>query len=124
MSSTKVLIYNYNFTIKICRRSRDFHKKLLIARKKITEHETSERYKKMQEITEAASMARMILNKKVRQARASTPIQPSRSPTEDHSQPPLPINSQLVSSEGNVSTSSPSEKSAKKLTSGITELLI
>lgn len=97
--------------------SRDLHKKLLIARKKITEHETSERYRKMQEITAAASMARMILNKKVRQARASTPIQPSQTPTEDHRQPSLPINSLPVSSEGNVNTSSPSEKSAKKLTS-------
>lgn len=50
--------------------SKNLHEKLKLARRKIKEHGTEQRYRKMRQISEAASMARSILHKKVRQLRA------------------------------------------------------
>lgn len=50
--------------------SKILHEKLKLARRKIKEHGTEQRYRKMRQISEAASMARSILHKKVRQLRA------------------------------------------------------
>ncbi|KAL5568066.1 hypothetical protein UlMin_024641 [Ulmus minor] len=51
--------------------SRDLYEKLLEAKSKITSHSTEERSRKMHVLSEAASMARSILHKKLRQHRAS-----------------------------------------------------
>lgn len=50
--------------------SKNLHEKLKLARRKIKEHGTEQRYRKMRKISEAASMARSILHKKVRLLRA------------------------------------------------------
>lgn len=50
--------------------SKNLHEKLKLARRKIKEHGTEQRYRKMRQISEAASMARSILHKKVRLLRA------------------------------------------------------
>ncbi|KAJ6359519.1 hypothetical protein OIU76_001115 [Salix suchowensis] len=50
--------------------SKTLHEKLKLARRKIKEHGTEQRYRKMRQISEALAMARSILYKKVRQLRA------------------------------------------------------
>ncbi|KAB5531484.1 hypothetical protein DKX38_018154 [Salix brachista] len=50
--------------------SKTLHEKLKLARRKIKEHGTEQRYRKMRQISEALAMARSILYKKVRQHRA------------------------------------------------------
>ncbi|KAI9157709.1 hypothetical protein LWI28_026711 [Acer negundo] len=57
--------------------SRDLHKNLLITRRKIMEHGTTQRYRKMQEVSEAAAIARSFVHKRVRQLRASA-VKPSQ----------------------------------------------
>ncbi|KAK3228430.1 hypothetical protein Dsin_000311 [Dipteronia sinensis] len=57
--------------------SRDLHKNLLITRRKIMEHGTTQRYRKMQEVSEAAAIARSFVHKRVRQRRASA-VKPSQ----------------------------------------------
>ncbi|XP_062152962.1 uncharacterized protein LOC133861237 [Alnus glutinosa] len=51
--------------------SKDLYENLLLARRKIMEHGTEQRLRKMREISEAAAVARSILHKKVRQLRVS-----------------------------------------------------
>ncbi|CAL1365626.1 unnamed protein product [Linum trigynum] len=51
--------------------SRNMHKHLFMARSRIMEHATRQRYSKVQEITEAAASARSVLRKKVREFQAS-----------------------------------------------------
>jgi hypothetical protein len=60
----------YLLSFFIFRLSKNLHEKLKLARRKIKEHGTEQRYRKMRQISEAASMARSILHKKVRQLRA------------------------------------------------------
>jgi DNA replication initiation complex subunit (GINS family) len=60
----------YLLSFFIFRLSKNLHEKLKLARRKIKEHGTEQRYRKMRKISEAASMARSILHKKVRQLRA------------------------------------------------------
>ncbi|KAK3042031.1 hypothetical protein RJ639_001733 [Escallonia herrerae] len=61
--------------------SRDLHTILLVTRRKLMEHGSNERYRKMQEIFEVAAVARSTLHKKVRQLRANV-TQTSRRTTE------------------------------------------
>nr|POE52245.1 endonuclease muts2 [Quercus suber] len=78
--------------------SKDLYENLLVARRKIMEHGTRQRLRKMREISEAAAMARSILHNKVRQLRASA-IQSSQ-PTPAHkSQHALAINRQQTMAE-------------------------
>ncbi|XP_028784207.1 uncharacterized protein LOC114740254 [Neltuma alba] len=51
--------------------SRDLHDSLLDSNRKITEHSANVRVRKIQNISEAAAMARSILHKRVRQLRTS-----------------------------------------------------
>ncbi|XP_038685836.1 endonuclease MutS2 isoform X2 [Tripterygium wilfordii] len=51
--------------------SRDLHEKLLFAKRKVLGHGTDQRYAKMREISEAASIARSTLHRKLWQLRAS-----------------------------------------------------
>ncbi|XP_028795773.1 uncharacterized protein LOC114751284 [Neltuma alba] len=51
--------------------SRDLHDSLLDSNRKITEHSANVRVRKMQNVSEAAAMARSILHKRVRQLRTS-----------------------------------------------------
>ncbi|KAK4273808.1 hypothetical protein QN277_017134 [Acacia crassicarpa] len=51
--------------------SRDLYDSLLDSNRKITEHSTNLRVRKMQNVSEAAAMARSILHKRVRQLRTS-----------------------------------------------------
>ncbi|XP_060204026.1 uncharacterized protein LOC132632204 isoform X2 [Lycium barbarum] len=55
--------------------TKGLHHKLLIARKNVKEHSISERYRKVQEISEAAAAARSSIQKRARQCRAITPSQ-------------------------------------------------
>ncbi|KAI4307000.1 hypothetical protein L6164_030235 [Bauhinia variegata] len=57
--------------------SRSLYGSLLDTRRKILEHTTSLRFRKMRDVSEAAAMARSVLHKKVRQLQASS-RQPSR----------------------------------------------
>ncbi|KAJ7965199.1 DNA mismatch repair MUTS family protein [Quillaja saponaria] len=56
--------------------SKGLYESLLDARRKIIEHSTNQRFRKMRDISEAASVARSVLHKKARQLRASA-MQPS-----------------------------------------------
>nr|GLL28285.1 uncharacterized protein LOC109194106 isoform X1 [Ipomoea trifida] len=56
--------------------SRELHKKLLVTRKRITEHGIEQRYRKMEEMSRVAAAARSALHRRARQFRAS-PRQPS-----------------------------------------------
>ena len=90
----------YLISLCICdyRLSKDLYENLLVARRKIMEHGTRQRLRKMREISEAAAMARSILHNKVRQLRASA-IQSSQ-PTPTHkSQHALAINRQHTMAE-------------------------
>lgn len=53
------------------RLSRDLHEKLLVTRRKVVDHISKLRYKKMQEISHIAAMARPLLHNKARKARAT-----------------------------------------------------
>ncbi|KAL0304472.1 UNVERIFIED_CONTAM: Endonuclease MutS2, partial [Sesamum radiatum] len=59
------------------RLSRKLHQSLLLTRKRVMEHGMEERYRMMQEISEAAASARSITHKKVRESR-SVRIQQSK----------------------------------------------
>ncbi|KAK1399379.1 DNA mismatch repair protein MutS, core [Heracleum sosnowskyi] len=65
--------------------ARDLHGKLLVTRQKVIEHGINERQRQMQEISQAAAVARSTLHKKLRQYRA-TPAQSSRITTTDINQ--------------------------------------
>ncbi|XP_047320146.1 endonuclease MutS2 [Impatiens glandulifera] len=51
--------------------SKDLHEKLLVTKRKVVDHILELRYKKMQEISHISAMARPLLHKKVREARAT-----------------------------------------------------
>ncbi|KAM7499852.1 hypothetical protein LguiA_024266 [Lonicera macranthoides] len=69
--------------------SRDLHENLLVARRKVMEHGTNQRYRKIREISELAATARSILHKKVRQLRASVAQSSRSNATTDCSQQSL-----------------------------------
>ncbi|XP_019200541.1 PREDICTED: uncharacterized protein LOC109194106 isoform X2 [Ipomoea nil] len=56
--------------------SRELHQKLLVTRKRITEHGIEQRYRKIEEMSRVAAAARSALHRRARQFRAS-PRQPS-----------------------------------------------
>ncbi|KAH7543693.1 hypothetical protein JRO89_XS15G0001300 [Xanthoceras sorbifolium] len=66
--------------------SRDLHKNLLITQRKIMEHGTTQRFRKMREVSEAAAIARSFVHKRVRQLRASAvkPSQPTAAGKSQH----------------------------------------
>ncbi|XP_058084489.1 uncharacterized protein LOC131232270 [Magnolia sinica] len=64
-------------------RSRELHEKLLAANQRITEHIVTQRYRKNQEISQAAAVARSNLHHKLRQFRASE-TQPSQNKKGDN----------------------------------------
>ncbi|KAI3704814.1 hypothetical protein L1987_75043 [Smallanthus sonchifolius] len=67
------------------RLGRELHKKLVISEGRIREDGISQRYRKIQEISEAGGVARSILHKKVRQRRASpTPNLAASKPENDN----------------------------------------
>ncbi|KAL0321607.1 UNVERIFIED_CONTAM: hypothetical protein Scaly_2457100 [Sesamum calycinum] len=68
------------------RLSRKLHQSLLLTRKRVMEHGMEERYRMMQEISEAAASARSITHKKVRESR-SVRIQPSKQIKADKDSP-------------------------------------
>ncbi|KAM4068542.1 hypothetical protein ACB094_12G020800 [Castanea mollissima] len=78
--------------------SKDLYENLLVARRKIMEHGTRQRLRKMREISEAAAMARSILHNRARQLRASA-IQSSQPTPADKSQHALAINRQHTMAE-------------------------
>lgn len=80
--------------------SRDLHEKLLVTRRKVIEHGIHERYRKRQEISQAAAIARSTLHKKLRQFRA-TAAQPSKLTTTDISQQTSASDSQRITAENN-----------------------
>ncbi|XP_050237449.1 uncharacterized protein LOC126687114 [Mercurialis annua] len=63
------------------RLSRDLHKKLLLARRKIMDHGSGQRYRMLQEISEVAATSRSALHKKVRQRRAYLTTKSSHLPS-------------------------------------------
>ncbi|KAK4384794.1 Endonuclease MutS2 [Sesamum angolense] len=65
---------------------RKLHQSLLLTRKRVMEHGMEERYRMMQEISEAAASARSITHKKVRESR-SVRIQPSKQIKADKDRP-------------------------------------
>lgn len=84
--------------------ARDLHEKLLVTRQKVVEHGINERQRQMQEISQAAAVARSTLHKKLRQYRA-TPAQSSRFTTTDVNQKTyLSSNGQGVKAEIGTST--------------------
>ncbi|OVA16083.1 DNA mismatch repair protein MutS [Macleaya cordata] len=60
--------------------SKELHENLLVAKQKITEHGTAQRYRKMKEVSEAAAMARSLIHKKLREFRASATQHPQSTP--------------------------------------------
>ncbi|GKC00773.1 DNA mismatch repair protein MutS, partial [Tanacetum coccineum] len=52
--------------------ARELHRNLVVSERRIREHATSQRYRKIQEISDGGGVARLLLHKKVRQRRAST----------------------------------------------------
>ncbi|KAL8148492.1 uncharacterized protein LOC141708320 isoform X2 [Apium graveolens] len=84
--------------------ARDLHEKLLVTRQKVIEHGINERRRQMQEISQAAAVARSTLHKKLRQYRA-TPAQSSKITTADVNQnTKLSFNSEGVKAEIGTST--------------------
>ncbi|KAJ9679870.1 hypothetical protein PVL29_021700 [Vitis rotundifolia] len=65
--------------------SRDLYENLLVTKRKLMEHGTDQRYRKMREVSEAAAVGRSLLHKKVRQLRSSA-TQPSQPTAADKSQ--------------------------------------
>ncbi|XP_044497942.1 endonuclease MutS2 isoform X2 [Mangifera indica] len=107
--------------------SRDLHEKLLVIQRKLMEHGTKQRYKKMREVSEAAAMARSIVHKRARQLRALA-AQPSQPTKVGKSQHIFVSNSQQTTVKKNEhpTTSSPAiefiEKSAIVKRSGLPEV--
>ena len=69
----KCLLYLYgisNLTI-LFRLARELHRNLVVSECRIKEHATSQKYRKIQEISDGGGAARSLLHKKVRQRRAS-----------------------------------------------------
>lgn len=66
--------------------SRDLYENLLVTKRKLMEHGTDQRYRKMREVSEAAGVARSLLHKKVRQLRSSAtrPSQPTAADKSQH----------------------------------------
>ncbi|KAJ0102601.1 hypothetical protein Patl1_05535 [Pistacia atlantica] len=95
--------------------SRDLHENLLVTRRKLMEHGTKQRYRKMREITEAAAMARSLVHKRARQLRAPA-AQPSQPTKVGKSQQIFASNSQQtnVRKSEHPATSSPAVKVIKK----------
>nr|KAJ0222057.1 hypothetical protein LSAT_V11C200052560 [Lactuca sativa] len=61
--------------------ARELHRNLVVSERRINQHATSQRYRKIQEISDAGGVSRSILHKKVRQVRASpSPPPPPNSP--------------------------------------------
>lgn len=58
------------------RLARELHRNLVVSELRINQHATSQRYRKIQEISDAGGVSRSILHKKVRQVRASPPPPP------------------------------------------------
>ncbi|XP_060963557.1 uncharacterized protein LOC133033039 [Cannabis sativa] len=89
--------------------SRDLYEKLLVARRKIMKHSAEQRFRKMRVISEAASKARSIIHKNVRQQRASAtraPLNIQKSTTDKESNHKKAINSGNTSSAANMKSSS------------------
>ncbi|KAJ0046436.1 hypothetical protein Pint_05436 [Pistacia integerrima] len=95
--------------------SRDLHENLLVTRRKLMEHGTKQRYRKMREISEAAAMARSLVHKRARQLRAPA-AQPSQPAKVGKSQQIFASNSQQtnVRKSEHPATSSPAVKVIKK----------
>ncbi|XP_031280212.1 uncharacterized protein LOC116138656 [Pistacia vera] len=95
--------------------SRDLYENLLVTRRKLMEHGTKQRYRKMREITEAAAMARSLVHKRARQLRAPA-AQPSQPTKVGKSQQIFASNSQQtnVRKSEHPATSSPAVKVIKK----------
>ncbi|GJU36190.1 DNA mismatch repair protein MutS [Tanacetum coccineum] len=51
--------------------ARELHRNIVVSERRIREHATSQRYRKIQEISDGGGVARSLLHKKVRQRRAS-----------------------------------------------------
>nr|GEY16842.1 DNA mismatch repair protein MutS, core [Tanacetum cinerariifolium] len=51
--------------------ARELHRNLVVSERRIREHATSQRYRKIQEISDGGGVACSLLHKKVRQCRAS-----------------------------------------------------
>lgn len=64
-------VFSWVFYVCNYRQSRRLHSSLLNTRRKITEHSTSLRLKKLRDVSESAAMARSILHKNVRELGAS-----------------------------------------------------
>ncbi|KAF4347435.1 hypothetical protein G4B88_029907 [Cannabis sativa] len=89
--------------------SRDLYEKLLVARRKIMKHSAEQRFRKMRVISEAASKARSIIHKNVRQQRASAtraPLNIQKNTTDKESNHKKAINSGNTSSAANMKSSS------------------
>ncbi|GJR46836.1 reverse transcriptase domain-containing protein [Tanacetum coccineum] len=76
--------------------ARELHRNLVVSERRIREHATSQRYIKIQEISEGGGVARSLLHKKVRQRRASpvlvskaddSPLQPKMASFSSQSTP-------------------------------------
>ncbi|CAA2955843.1 endonuclease 2 [Olea europaea subsp. europaea] len=80
--------------------SKNLHHKLLVTRKKIVEHGIEERYRMMQEVSDAAAVARSILHKKLRIYR-SFPNQPTEVMTAENNRHNSTINDRSTSPEEN-----------------------
>lgn len=74
--------------------SKELHEKLLAARKSILRHHADIMHQKIQEISNAASLARSIINNKVRQARSSATKSPQKPPI--HNDPSQPVTSRQI----------------------------
>ncbi|MCL7035746.1 hypothetical protein MKW94_011192 [Papaver nudicaule] len=93
------------------RLSKVLHENLLATKRRITEHETVQNYKKMREVYEAAAVARSLIHKKLREFRASatkrlqvTPATKSQSVAADDKQQRLADN--MNRSHSNISADS------------------
>ncbi|KAL8139725.1 hypothetical protein V2J09_005746 [Rumex salicifolius] len=102
--------------------SKDLHQKLLLTQRKLNEYSSKLRYTKMQQISEAASMACLVLHKKKQQYR-TTAIQSSKNLQRDNSQSiDLSKSQQNSSSDDKVfaqKANTPAVKETKKPSSGI-----
>nr|GFC95138.1 DNA mismatch repair protein MutS, core [Tanacetum cinerariifolium] len=76
--------------------ARELHRNLVVSERRIREHATSQRYRKIQEISDGVGVARSLLHKKVRQRRASpilaskaddSPLQPKMASFSSQSTP-------------------------------------
>ncbi|KAJ8760803.1 hypothetical protein K2173_021841 [Erythroxylum novogranatense] len=88
--------------------SRTSHESLLLARRKLMEHGMMQKYRKLKEVSETATVARSILHKKVRQVYAYT-IQSYQPTTADQKK--------LLSNESKCSTAGDSQDSTSRTSS-------